>query len=102
MAFAVIQSGGKQYKISKKSKVQLEKIPGKEGDIIEFDTLLRVSEKNSPVEIGTPFLQKKVKGKILRQMKGKKIEVIKYKPKTRYRRKKGHRQLFTEVEITQI
>jgi len=99
---AVIKTGGKQYLVKPGDKIKVEKIVGKEGKEITFKEILLV-EKNKKLEIGTPFVKgAKVIGKILSQGKGKKIIVFKYKPKTRYKVKKGHRQLFTELEITKI
>lgn len=99
---AVIKTGGKQYLVKPGDKIKIEKI-GKEGDKeIIFDQVLLV-EKNRKIEIGTPLVKgAKVVGKILRQGKSKKVIVFKYKPKTRYKKKAGHRQLFTEIEILKI
>jgi large subunit ribosomal protein L21 len=99
---AVIKTGGKQYLVSPGSKIKIEKIAGKEGKETTFKEVLLL-EKNKKVEIGTPLVKgAKVVGKILSQGKDKKVIVFKYKPKTRYKKKTGHRQLFTEVEITKI
>jgi len=99
---AVIKTGGKQYKVSPGDKIKIEKIVGKEGKEISFKEVLLV-EKNKKLEIGTPLVKgAKVIGKILSQGKDKKVIVFKYKPKTRYKKKQGHRQLYTEVEIVKI
>lgn len=99
---AIIKTGGKQYKVAPGDKIKIEKIDKKEGSEIIFKEVLLV-EKNRKLDIGTPFVKEaKVVGKILSQGKGKKVIVFKYKPKTRYKKKAGHRQLFTEVEITKI
>lgn len=99
---AVIKTGGKQYIVTPGTKIKIEKIDVKEGKETIFKEVLLV-EKNKKVEIGTPLVKgAKVIGKVLSQGKGKKIIVFKYKPKTRYKVKKGHRQLFTEVEIIKI
>ncbi len=99
---AIIKTGGKQYKVAPGDKIKIEKIEGKEGKEITFKEVLLV-EKNKKIEIGTPFLKgAKVISKILSQGKGKKIVIFKYKPKTRYKKKAGHRQPYTEVEITKI
>ena len=99
---AIIKTGGKQYKVAPGDKIKIEKIAEKEGKEITFKEVLLV-EKNRKLEIGTPFVKgAKVVGKILSQSKGKKIIIFKYKPKTRYKKKIGHRQLFTEVEIIKI
>ena len=99
---AVIKIGGKQYLISPKQKIKIEKIKGKEGDEVKFTEILLL-EKNKKLEIGKPLIKNaKVVGRISKQGKGKKIVVFKYKPKKRYQKKAGHRQAFTEVEIKDI
>ena len=99
---AIIKTGGKQYKVAAGDKIKIEKIEGKEGKEITFKEVLLV-DKDKKVEIGTPLVKgAKVTGKILSQGKGKKVIVFKYKPKTRQKTKKGHRQPYTEVEITRI
>jgi len=99
---AVIKTGGKQYIVSPGQKIKIEKLDKKEGSEITFDEVLLL-EKNKKVEVGTPLVKEaKVIGKIVKQDKGKKVIVFKYKPKTRYKVKKGHRQFFTEVEILKI
>src|SRR3989338_1215680 len=99
---AVIKTGGKQYLVSPGKKIKIEKLDKKEGCEITFHEVLLL-EKQKKLEIGTPFVKgAKVIGKVLRQGKGKKIIVFKYKPKKRYKVKKGHRQSYTEVEILKI
>jgi len=110
----VIRTGGKQYLVSPGQKIKIEKIDPegkpsasygarkKEGKEVIFDQVLLL-EKQNRIEIGTPFVKgAKVIGKILKQGKGQKVIVFKYKAKKRYKVKKGHRQLFTEIEITKI
>ncbi|KPJ72982.1 50S ribosomal protein L21 [Parcubacteria bacterium DG_74_1] len=99
---AVVRSGGKQYLVSPGQKIKIEKISKKEGSEISFNEVLLL-EKNKKIEIGTPLIKgAKVLGKIIRHGKGKKIIIFKYKAKTRYKKKAGHRQPFTEVEIIKI
>lgn len=99
---AVIKTGGKQYKVSPKQKIRIEKVNTPVGQEVVFDNVLLV-EKNKKVEIGQPLVKEtKVVGKVLKQEKGDKVIVFKYKPKKRYKVKRGHRQLFTEVEIVAI
>ena len=99
---AVIKTGGKQYLVSPGEKIKIERIDKKEDSEITFEEVLLL-EKNKRLEIGTPIVKgAKVIGKIISQGKNKKVIVFKYKPKTRYKKKKGHRQPFTEVEITKI
>ena len=95
---AIIESGGKQYLVSKGDKIQVEKLPGEAGAKITFNKVLF-----SNGQIGKPYLSgQAVEGKILKQGRGKKIHVLKYKAKSKYRRKIGARQHFTEVEITKV
>jgi len=99
---AVIKTGGKQYLVSPGDKIKIEKIDKKEGSEITFDEVLLLEKKNK-LEIGNPLVKgAKVIGKIISQGKGKKVIVFKWKAKTRYKVKRGHRQPFTEVEITKI
>ncbi len=98
---AVIKTGGKQYLVSPGKKVKIEKLPQIAGDEVVFGEVLLVSD-GKKTEIGTPTVGAKVTGKVLRQGKAKKIVVLKYKAKKRETTKKGHRQPFTEVEITEI
>jgi len=99
---AVIKTGGKQYKVSEKDAIKIEKILGKAGDKVLFDQVLMIADGDN-VEVGKPFLEgNKVEGKILEQGRAKKVLVVKYKPKTRYKKRVGHRQSFTKVEVTQI
>lgn len=102
MSIAVIKTGGKQYKVSKGDKLKIEKIKGEVGEKVEFDQVLLHSDANgSKLTIGQPVIKDmKVEAKILEQGRAPKTTVIKYKRKTRYRRKYGHRQPFTQVEIT--
>lgn len=102
MNFAVIQTGGKQYKISTGQKIKIEKLNANEGDNFIFDKILLVVDGEN-VKIGSPYVEgAKVEAKILKQGKDKKKIVFKYHSKTRYRKKKGHRQLYTEAEIGKI
>lgn len=99
---AVIETGGKQYLAKPGDKIKIEKIKGKEGEKTTFNQVLLL-EKNKKLEIGNPYIKGvKVEAKILAQGKGSKITVLKYKPKTRQRSKKGHRQPFTEIEVVGI
>jgi len=99
---AVIKTGGKQYIVSPGQKIRIEKLDVAEGKEVVLSEVL-VLEKQNKVEIGAPLVEgAKVTGKVLRQGKGKKVIVFKYKSKTRYKKRKGHRQPFSEVEITKI
>ncbi len=100
MKIAVIKTGGKQYKVSQGQIIKIEKINDIVGNNIKFNTLMIADDDR--LDLGKPSLGEKVEGKILEQGRSKKISVIKYKSKTRYRRNVGHRQPFTKVEITKI
>lgn len=98
--FAVIKSGGKQYKVSEGDVVQLELLKAEAGDIVELPVMMIGADD---VKIGTPFVKgASVKAEVLRDGRGKKIYLYKYKAKNKYRRKIGHRQSFTEVRINEI
>lgn len=99
---AIIKTGGKQYLVSPGDKIKIEKLNKKEGSEISFPEVLLL-QKGKLIEVGSPSIKgAKVIGKILKHGKGKKIIVFKYKAKKRYKVKKGHRQPFTEIEITKI
>lgn len=100
--FAVIKTGGKQYLVSPGDKIKIEKMEKEQGEEIKFSQILLL-EKNKKVEIGAPLVKDaEVIAKVLKQGKGDKVIVFKYKPKKRYKKKQGHRQTFTEIEITEI
>lgn len=100
---AVIKTGGKQYIVKPGQKVKIEKIEGDAGKDVVFNDVLLIEDSANAVKIGTPVVAgATVLGKILQQAKGEKVIAYKYKAKKRYHRKRGHRQLFTEVEITDI
>ena len=99
--YAIIQTGGKQYKVAAGDEILIEKLEAAEDAEVEFDVLL-VSDE-SGVKVGKPVLDGvKVKGKVLEHGKGKKVVVFKYKPKKNIRTKRGHRQPYTKVEILSI
>lgn len=101
--FAVIKTGGKQYLVREGQTLKIEKLEKEAGDTIEFDAMLITDEAGEDVKIGTPTVAgAKVSAEVLEQGRGKKISVIKYKPKVRYRRNVGHRQPFTAIKITKI
>ena len=101
MKLAVIKTGGKQYLVKEGDKLKLGKIDAKENDNIEFDKVLLKADNE--VKIGAPLIEgTKVSAKVLKQGRSKKVIVFHYHSKTRYRKKAGHRQHFTEVEILEI
>lgn len=100
--WAIIETGGKQYKAAPGQKLKVENLDVKEGDVVVFDKVLLVAD-GEEVKIGTPFLEgAKIEAKVLRQARDKKKIVFKFHSKTRYKKKKGHRQHFTEVEVASI
>jgi large subunit ribosomal protein L21 len=100
--YAVVNSGGKQYKVQQGQVLRIEKIPGDVGNPVTFDRVLMFSDGEN-VSIGQPSLEDvAVEGHIVEQGKAKKIIVFKYKRRKRYRRKAGHRQEFTAVRIDSI
>jgi large subunit ribosomal protein L21 len=99
---AVIKTGGKQYLVQEKQRIKIEKLPQEEGKEVFFDQVLLV-EKNKKLLIGAPLVKDaKVIGKVVKQGKAEKVIVFKFRRKSRYKKKKGHRQPFTQVEITRI
>ena len=99
---AVIKTGGKQYIVSPGKKIKVEKLGKKEGSEISFSDVLLL-EKNKKVEIGTPKVAgAKVTAKVIEHGKADKVIIFKYRAKKRYKVKKGHRQPYTQVEITGI
>jgi len=100
--YAIVRTGGKQYKVSEGDLLRVEKLPGDVGQAIAFDDVLLYSDGET-VNVGQPVLENvSVKGEIVEQGKAKKILVFKYKRRKRYRRKQGHRQRFTLVRIDAI
>lgn len=100
---AVIETGSKQYLVTVGDKVTVEKLVTEPGDILTFDNVLLVVADDSSVKLGKPYVAgAKVTGKVLAQQRGQKLTVFKYRAKSRYRRKSGHRQSETVVQIQNI
>ncbi len=100
--YAIIESGGKQYKVSKGEVVNVDKLDKKIGETIELDTVKMVVD-NGNVIVGTPLVKNaKVILEIVRLTKGKKVVVFKYKPKKGYKKTKGHRQQYTSLKVKDI
>ena len=100
--YAIIESCGKQYKVAEGDVVFFEKLDAEEGKKVTFDKVMLVSE-DGKVQVGTPYVKGvKVEGKVVSHGKAKKIIVFKMKSKANYRRRYGHRQPYTKVEITSI
>ena len=100
--YAVISTGGKQYRVSKGDTIQIEKLDKDEGETVHFDKILLISD-NGKVSIGKPFLEKsKIEGVVKSQGRDKKISIIKFHRRKHFKKQAGHRQGFTKVEITNI
>ena len=100
--YAVIKTGGKQYRVSQGDTLQVEKLDASEGDSVEFDQVLMVGEGDD-VKIGTPYVEGSlVTARVKAQGRSKKVEIIKFRRRKHHMKRMGHRQDFTEVEITGI
>lgn len=100
--YAILETGGKQYRVAEGDVITVEKLPGEAGEAIEFDKVLLLSDE-SGVKVGNPYIDSaKIFGEIVETGKGKKVIVYKYKSKKDYRKKQGHRQPYTMVEITSL
>lgn len=100
--YAIIETGGKQYRVSVGDRLAIEKLPVEAGSDVTFDRVLMVGGGDATT-VGTPLVAgASVKAQVEAQFRGEKIVVFKYKPKKRYRRRTGHRQSLTRVAITEI
>lgn len=100
--YAIVETGGKQYMVKENDVIHVEKLEANEGDEISLENVLFVSNDGDN-KVGKPYVKgAKVTCKVLKQGKSKKIIVFKYKPKKNERKKKGHRQPFTRLEVTKI
>ncbi len=100
--YAVIKTGGKQYRVTQGETLRIESLDANAGDAIEFDQVLMVGE-GSDVRIGTPLVDgSKVTATVKSHGRGKKVEIIKFRRRKHHMKRMGHRQNFTEVEITGI
>ena len=100
--YAVIETGGKQYPVQEGDLVKVEKLDANEGDAVTFDKVLLVA-RDGEINVGKPYVNDaKVEAKVLKQAKAKKVIVYKFKAKKNERKKKGHRQPYTLVEIGKL
>jgi len=100
--YAVIESGGRQLRVTEGGVVRVERLEGAPGDEVTLDRVLLIGGEGTP-QVGTPSLSGAlVRARVLRQGRGRKIRVMKYKAKAHYRRRSGHRQAFTELRIEKI
>lgn len=99
--YAIIETGGKQYRVQNGDQIAVEKLNVADGEQVVFDKVLVVGE-GADVKVGTPYVDTTVEAKVIESGKGKKVVIFKYKAKKDYRKKQGHRQPYTLVEITAI
>lgn len=100
--YAVIKTGGKQYRVNEGETLKVEKLQAEEGASIDFDKVLMIADGDQ-VAVGTPYIEGgKVTAKVMAQDRGRKIEVVKFKRRKQYLKRAGHRQDYTEVRITGI
>ena len=100
--YAIVKTGGKQFRVEAGDTIRVESLPGDPGDVLELKDVLMVS-LGGDITFGNPIvLGAKVSAEVVGKGRGKKIIVFKYKAKTRYRRKNGHRQPYTDLKITDI
>lgn len=100
--YAIIETGGKQYRVQEGDVIYVEKIDAEEGATVDLSKVLLVS-KDGEVKVGKPYIEgAKVEAKVVEHGKGRKIIVFKYKPKKNYKKKQGHRQPYTKLQIEKI
>ena len=100
--YAVIATGGKQYRVTEGETLKVEKLAGEEGSEIELDQVLMVADGDN-IQVGTPVLESgAVTAKIKSHGRGKKVEIIKFRRRKHHRKQMGHRQDYTEIEVTKI
>lgn len=99
--YAVIETGGKQYRVQEGDIITIEKIKAEVGEAVAFDKVLVLSDGND-VKVGTPYLDAAVTGSVVEHGKGQKVIIFKYKAKKDYRKKQGHRQPYTMVKIESL
>ena len=100
--YAIMETGGLQFNVKEREKLKVPKIEGKSGEKVFFEKVLLISQDGKAM-IGTPYLSgAKIEAEVLKQGKGEKVTVYKFKKRVKYRRKTGHRQDFTEIEIKKI
>lgn len=101
-SYAIVETGGKQYKVAEGDTIDVEKLPVEQGEEVRLDRVLLVNQEGN-VQVGRPTIEgASVVAKVQRHDRGRKIVVFKYKPKKNYRRKQGHRQAYTRLLIQKI
>ncbi|MBI4280996.1 50S ribosomal protein L21 [Candidatus Uhrbacteria bacterium] len=100
---AVVKTGGKQYKVREGEVLKIESLPQKEGEVFELEVLLVSDEEAQQIKIGAPLaLGARVEARLLEQGRGRKVSVMKFKPKVRYKKNVGHRQPYSKIRIEKI
>ena len=100
--YAIIETGGKQYRVTSGDVIFVEKLTAAEEETVVFDKVIAVCDDNGELKVGAPYVDAKVEGVVLKNGKGKKITVFTYKPKKGSARKMGHRQPYTKIQIEKI
>lgn len=101
--YAILEAGGKQFKVQEGDWLKVEKMPFESGEMVEFNNVLAISNDNNELTVGKPYVEgAKVTAKVIEQGKDKKVIVFKFRAKKDYRKKKGHRQPYTKVVIEKI
>jgi len=101
--FAIVETGGKQYKVAPGNALTVERIKSEPGETVELDRVLMIGDDTSGVKVGNPFITgAKVRAHVIGHQRGEKIVVFRYKAKVNYRRRTGHRQEQTQLRITDI
>ncbi len=101
--YALIESGGKQYKVSEGTVLKVEKLEAAAGDHLSIDKVLMVNDENGNVKVGNPLVSNaRVEVEVMEQGRDKKVVVFKYKRRKNYRKKQGHRQPFTRIKVLKI
>ncbi len=102
MKYAIVEDGGKQYKVAEGSKIEVDRVAFEAGEEVDLENVLLIADDDK-VTVGTPYISGAVvQAKVVAQTKGPKVIIFKYKPKKRYRVKSGHRQQYTLLEIQSI
>lgn len=100
--YAIVETGGKQYRVSPGDVIDVDKLPAEEGSTLELDRVLLIAQ-GEEVRLGSPTIEgARVVASVMGQVKAAKVVVFKYKPKVRYRKKTGHRQPYTRLEVKEI
>lgn len=101
--YAIVRTGGRQYRAEVGETIDVEKLPYNEGDSVELDEVLLIAGANDEPQIGQPLVDgASVKATVVKQFRGPKIIIWKYRPKKRYRKRQGHRQYYTRLKIESI